>query len=159
MQAQPHSNNNGHEVFVHPFVRPDHWEIADLWAASWDGMPAMDPHARYDWLFEHIEKRHEAGAATFCALNRRTGGIAGFAMIEPNSGNLLRIIVASSARGNGVASALLDRCKRACANGIRIAINPANERAVGFFLREGFAADDAQASDAGELHLNWQALN
>jgi len=115
------AHNNDHNVFVHPFVRPDHWEIADLWAANWNGMPDIQPFARYDWLFDHIESLHENGARTFCALNRRTGA--------------------------GVAAALLDQCKSAGGENLRVTLDAGNARALGFFLREGFVAQTAGGGD------------
>jgi len=141
------AHNNDHNVFVHPFVRPDHWEIADLWAANWNGMPDIQPFARYDWLFDHIESLHENGARTFCALNRRTGAIAGFATLDPAKAQLLRIVVATSARGAGVAAALLDQCKSAGGENLRVTLDAGNARALGFFLREGFVAQTAGGGD------------
>ncbi len=150
-----------HEVFVHPFVRPDHWEIADLWTASWTGMPDMRPHDRHDWLFSHIEALHEAGARTLCALNRRTGGIAGFATLDPEKGKLLRIVVANTARGSGVASALLDQCKRLSPGGLELMLEADNARAVRFFEREGFSASagvpvEVQSAAPTRVTLRWR---
>ena len=128
-----------HEVYIHSFLRPDHWDVADIWTASWDSsQPEVKKQARHDWVFHRLEEMHEEGATTFCALNKRTGGIAGFVTLNAPRGTLLRIAVASSARGSGVATALLARAKAFAPDGLTVEIPPDNERAARFFQREGF---------------------
>ena len=136
---------NAHDVYIHPFLRPDHWEVADLWTANWDArMPRLGHNARHDWVFHQLESLHEGGAVTICALNVRTGGVAGFATLDPALGKLLRIIVASTARGEGVAQALLARAKKLSPKGLSADVPLDNARARRFFEREGFAQEAAQ---------------
>ena len=130
-----------HDVHIHPFLRPDHWDVADIWIASWDSsQPTMQQFDRYDWVFHQLEALHEQGAMTICALNKHTGGIAGFATFHPSRGRLLRIAVASTARGAGVANVLLERAKLLSPDGLRADVPADNTRALRFFAREGFAA-------------------
>lgn len=140
---------NSHEVYIHPFLRPDHWDVADIWIASWDNtMPRLGHIARHDWVFHQLESLHDDGAVTICALNQRTGGIAGFATLDPAHRKLLRIAVASSARGEGVASALLDRAKKISPDGLSAEVPQDNARARRFFSREGFTFADGKADVA-----------
>ncbi len=135
-----------HDVHLHNFLRPDHWDVADIWIASWDtSQPLMNHIARFDWVFHQLEAMHEDGATTICALNKRTGGIAGFVTIDPARGCLLRIAVASSARGAGVATTLLNRAKELSPKGISTDVPADNPRARRFFEREGFARVASEA--------------
>lgn len=132
-----------HDVHIHTFLRPDHWDVADIWIASWDEtMPRLNHVARHDWVFHQLESMHDSGAVTICALNKRTGEIAGFATLDPARGKLLRIAVASTARGAGVANALLSRAKAMSPRGLSAEVPQDNPRARRFFTREGFAAGD-----------------
>ena len=78
---------SAHDVHLHYFLRPDHWDVADLWAPHWGpDLPPLAFHDRHDWLFDHIENLHEAGSRTICAVNGRTGGVAGFVTFDPRRG-------------------------------------------------------------------------
>ena len=131
----------GHNVHLHNFLRPDHWDVADIWIASWDSsQPPMNHVAKHDWVFHQLEAMHERGALTICALNKCTGGLAGFATFDASRGILLRIAVATTARGAGVAGALLERAKLLSPLGLSAQVPEDNARALRFFAREGFAA-------------------
>ncbi len=128
-----------HDVRLHPFLRPDHWDVADLWIANWGpDMPALSVHDRHDWLFEHIETLHEAGSRTICAVNAANGAVAGFVTLHPGEGTLTRIVVAQSARGSGVAGALMESAKALSAGVLRARAPLQDAKARRFFLREGF---------------------
>lgn len=146
-----------HEVHLHPFLRPDHWDVADIWIASWDSsLPTMSHFARHDWVFHRLEALHSDGAFTICALNKRTGAIAGFATADPARGELTRIAVASSARGAGVSVALLQRVKALAPRGLVARVPGANARALRFFAREGFeAVEPAAIAGKGEVVMRW----
>jgi putative acetyltransferase len=142
-----------HDVRLHDFVRPDHWDVADLWAPHWG--PDLPPLAfgdRHDWLFEHIENLHEQGARTICAVNARTGGVAGFVTFEPARAALRQIVVASSARASPAARKLLDEAKKLSPSGLNVAIDASNARALRFFAREGFVES---ARRDGVARLSW----
>lgn len=143
-----------HDVHLHYFLRPDHWDVADLWAPHWGpNLPPLAFHDRHDWLFEHIENLHDAGSTTICAVNARTGGVAGFVTFDPAAARLHQIVVASTARGAGAAKMLLDEAKRLSPSGLSVDVDAANARAVRFFEREGFAP---RGEDAGLVQLAWR---
>jgi putative acetyltransferase len=128
-----------HDVRLHPFLRPDHWDVADLWVANWGpDMPALSFHDRHDWLFEHIENLHDAGASTICAVNAVNGAVAGFVTLNAREGVLSRIVVAQSARGSGVAGALMDSAKAHSGGVLRARVPAQDAKAKRFFLRESF---------------------
>jgi putative acetyltransferase len=133
------AGRNMHEIHLHYFLRPDHWDVADLWAPHWGRtLPPLAFHERHDWLFDHIENLHDAGARTICAVNARTGGVAGFVTFEPATQRLHQIVVASSARGSGAAKMLLDEARRLSSGGLEVEVDGSNARALRFFAREGF---------------------
>lgn len=127
------------DMHVHTFLRPDHWEVADLWAPHWGSdLPPLAFRDRHDWLFEHLETLHEAGARTLCAIDGRTGDVAGFVTFDPAAGRLHQMVVATTARGSGAASLLLDEVKRLSPRGLTADVPAAAARALRFFTREGF---------------------
>ncbi|MFZ9501384.1 MAG: GNAT family N-acetyltransferase [Beijerinckiaceae bacterium] len=128
-----------HDVRLHYFLRPDHWDVADLWVANWGpDMPDLSFRDRHDWLFEHIENLHDTGSTTICAVNAVNGAVAGFVTLNPREGALTRIVVAQTARGSGVAGALMDAAKRLAAGLLRARVPTQDAKARRFFLREGF---------------------
>ena len=146
-----------HNVHLHQFLRPDHWDVADIWIASWDStLPAMTQMKKHDWVFHQLEDLHEQGAVTLCALNKRTGGIAGFVTFNPARSEVMRIAVATSARGAGVATTLLDRAKALAPDGLRATIAHDNSRALRFFAREGFAQAGTSSAHEMPVTLHWQ---
>jgi putative acetyltransferase len=144
-----------HDVHLHYFLRPDHWDVADLWAPHWGPhLPPLAFQERHDWLFEHIENLHDAGSSTVCAVNARTGGVAGFVTFEPAAHRLHQIVVASSARGSGAAKLLLDDAKRLSGGSLVVDVDALNARAVRFFEREGFAC---VRQDGVQVSIIWCA--
>ena len=144
-----------HDVHLHYFLRPDHWDVADLWAPHWGpNLPPLAFHDRHDWLFEHIENLHDAGSTTICAVNARTGGVAGFVTFEPAAQRLHQIVVASSARGSGAAKKLLDEAKRLSPRRLDVEVDASNLRALRFFEREGFSESRRVGDD---LQMSWTA--
>ncbi|MDB5572149.1 MAG: GCN5-related N-acetyltransferase [Hyphomicrobiales bacterium] len=145
-----------HDVHLHYFLRPDHWEVADLWVSNWGAdMPALGFRARHDWLFQHLETLHEQGATTICAVNTRTGGIAGFVTLDTHAGRLDQIVVASSARGSGVAGALMGEAKRISHGALRAQAPAGDARALRFFEREGFVRAAGEDAPPGFVSLRF----
>ena len=145
-----------HDVHLHDFLRPDHWDVADLWVSNWGAaMPALGFNARHDWLFEHLESLHDSGFTTVCAVNTHNGAIAGFVTVDAAAGRLAQIVVASSARGSGVAGKLVDEAKRLSPTGLAAEVETDAARAMRFFTREGFTVEGAGAN--GSARLVWRA--
>jgi putative acetyltransferase len=117
--------------------REDDCEAAiELWRRAWEAaMPETDFGARLDWWkkrwIEELVPRHSIVVA-------EAGGLAGFVVIDPESGYLDQIVVRPESWGGEIAKALLDEAKRLAADGIALDVNQSNRRAVRFYEREGF---------------------
>lgn len=153
-------NPASRDFALHYFLRPDHRDVSDLWLASGSHEDCLgdcrDPRM---WLFLHLEDLHRSGACTSCAINRHTGGLAGFITVHPGTGRLDQIVVAKTARGSGVATLLLDEAKRMATGPIELDISEENERAIHFCEREGFRKTRLAGSSRGDARiwkLRWQ---
>jgi putative acetyltransferase len=117
--------------------REDDCEAAlALWRRAWEAaMPEIDFGARIDgwrerWIDELVPRNSIVVA--------EADGLAGFVVIEPESGYLDQIVVRPEDWGGGLAKALLDEAKRLAAAGIALDVNQSNARAIRFYGREGF---------------------
>ncbi|MGE3245181.1 MAG: GNAT family N-acetyltransferase [Beijerinckiaceae bacterium] len=146
---------------LHYFLRPDHRDVGDLWMASGrHGAAHVQADAGRRWLFLHLENLHRDGAQTTCAIDSRTGGLAGFVTLVPDTGWLDQIIVARTVRGSGVATLLLDEAKRLSPGSIEVDVAEDNSRAIRFCEREGFRKTGlaARAPGGGRMwKLRWIA--
>lgn len=113
--------------------------LLDLWAAAWreSGFP-LDFEARRPWLEERLRALLASGGAILVGLGADCRP-AGFVTLDPVSGALDQLCVASSERGSGLATALLDAVKRLAPGVVELEVNVANGRARRFYEREGFA--------------------
>jgi putative acetyltransferase len=98
-------------------------------------MPEIDFGARLDGWRERWVDELVSGNSIVVA---ETDGLAGFIVIEPESGYLDQIVVRPEDWGGGVAKALLDEAKRLAAAGIALDVNQSNARAIRFYERERF---------------------
>ena len=108
-----------------------------LWRHAWDAaLPDIDFSARLAWW----RKRwmNELVLNNTIRIAECAGLIAGFIVIEPNSGYLDQIVVAPELWGTGVAGALLADAKRLAPGGISLKVNQENARAIRFYERSGF---------------------
>jgi putative acetyltransferase len=117
--------------------------LADLWAASWrEELPDIDFSARLDWFRIHLPALEAAGAITVCGFDGQ-GRLAGFVTVDPGSGYMDQLAVASHAKGSGAAAALLTEARRISPNPLFLDVNQDNPRALRFYAREGFEAIEA----------------
>ena len=146
--------DSAHDVHLHYFLRPDHWDVADLWAPHWGpDLPPLAFHDRHDWLFDHIENLHEAGSRTICAVNGRTGGVAGFVTFDPRPARCIRSWW-RQARAERARRQLLDEAKRFSPRGLEVDVDASNTRALGFFAREGFVET---AREGESVRMQWRS--
>lgn len=119
--------------------------LTDLWVASWrEALPEIDFHSRRDWLVDFLgDPAHK----TLVVLG--PSGLLGFATYEADY--LHQLVVASGAKGTGVAVRVLDAVKGLSPAGLALDVNQANARAVRFYAREGFAVLGAGANPASGL--------
>ncbi len=111
--------------------------LADLWVAAWSAtLPDVDFEARRDWFLRNCETRMAAGARLL--VLRGQAGVAGFVLIDPDTGYLDQIAVAPERRGGDAAARLLDAAKTLAPAGIALDVNTENSRAVRFYRKHGF---------------------
>lgn len=114
--------------------------LADLWVAAWQqAMPAIDFAARRAWITAFL-RADAVGQRTTVALSAEDQP-CGFATVAVDQGYLHQLVVAPTAQGRGIATALLLAAKAGAAGGLTLDVNQANGRAVRFYEREGFARE------------------
>jgi putative acetyltransferase len=117
--------------------------LAELWAATWhEELPDIDFSARLDWFRIHLPALEAAGAVTVCAFDDRPR-LLGFVTVDPGSGYLDQLAVATHAKGSGAAAALLAEARRLSPHPLFLDVNQDNPRALRFYAREGFEATEA----------------
>ena len=126
--------------------------LVDLWVESWrETMPAIDFDARRGWISTVLsDPAHDTYVAERSAP-------LGFATLEGR--RLHQLVVASRAKGSGIAAALLDAGKSRSAAGLDLEVNRDNPRAVAFYLRHGFREVGASSnpnSGLPTLKMTWQ---
>ena len=130
----------------------------DMWVAAWQvAYPSIDFSTRRDWAKNHISGLEQAGARVSVAVN--DGKIAGLLVIDPGTGYLDQIVVASEMQGNGVAKLLIGEARRTCPQGIDLHVNADNTRAVEFYKKNGFviSGNDKNArSGAPTYKMSWK---
>jgi putative acetyltransferase len=132
-------------------------EIADLWVATWKvTAPAIDFEARRAWFVDRMQAHLDAGARVIVA---RVGpSIAGFVVVDPETGYLDQIIAGAGFQGRGVATELIEAAKSASPHGIDLHVNQDNARAIRFYEKHGFSirgVDVNERSGAPVYHMSW----
>jgi putative acetyltransferase len=108
-----------------------------LWRRAWDAtFPDIDFSARLDWWRERWVG--ELVPNNRIRVAEDNGRLAGFVVINPNSGYLDQIVVAPEDWGTGVANRLMDEAKRISPARISLEVNQENARAIRFYERAGF---------------------
>ena len=124
---------------IRDFAEADLPALVDLWVEAWSetGL-GVDFGARRAWLIGHLRALRAGGVEIVVGLDA-SGKPAGFAAIDAKSGYLDQLCVRPSARGSGLASALIDEAKRRSPGLIELDVNEMNPRARRFYEREGFS--------------------
>jgi putative acetyltransferase len=135
-------------------------DLTDLWRASWqETMPEIDFEARIGWFQQHMKRLIGDGAVGRLALDRHGSEPLGFLMVHPKTGYLDQLAVSPDAKGKGVADALLAEARTLCPQGIELAVNTENPRALRFYERNGFTRTGGGTnpnSGRPTLSLSWR---
>jgi putative acetyltransferase len=123
-------------IVLRPYREDDLEAALALWRRAWDAaMPEIDFGARLDgWRERWIDELIPRNSITVAEAD----GLAGFVVIDAESGYLDQIVVRPEDWGGESAKALLDEAKRLVAAGITLDVNQSNARAIRFYEREGF---------------------
>jgi putative acetyltransferase len=145
-------------LMVRGMLAADVPETIDLWVDAWTAAyPAINFDARREWAVNHIADLEQEGALSFVALNE--GNIVGLLVVDPNTGYLDQIVVATDQQGRGVADRLLAEARRQAPDGLDLHVNQDNARAVRFYEKNGFAksgTDVNPTSKAPTYKMSWR---
>jgi putative acetyltransferase len=126
------------DVVVRALRPEDLGETLDMWVAAWQAAyPAIDFAARRGWARDHIAELERTGSRALIATLE--GRIVGVLVVDPGTGYLDQLVVASDHQGRGVAAVLLARARRIAAAGLELHVNQDNARAIRFYRKHGFA--------------------
>ncbi len=135
-------------------------EMLDLWVASWRAAyPEIDFEARRDWLTNQIAALEDDGAVTLCITAKDAPTIAGFVVINPQTGWLDQICVGLPYKGDGCAEMLMEAACAISPGVVRLDVNADNLRAIRFYERAGFAQvgrGENTLSGRATIQMEWR---
>jgi putative acetyltransferase len=147
------------ESAVRPMTSGDLPALLDLWVESWQAAyPAIDFGARRDWAEARFAELQRNGARIFVA--EAQGRLAGAVSVEPATGYIDQIVVATQSQRRGIASRLIEAARGASSGVLELHVNQDNAPAVAFYRREGFAVaghDANPRSGAPTFRMIWRA--
>lgn len=146
------------DLLVRPMLTADLPETLDVWVAAWQSAyPAIDFEARRGWVTDRIAELERDGARTLVAVAEER--ILGAMVVNPETGYLDQIVVATAHQGRGIAAALLAQAKTLAPHGLELHVNQDNARAIGFYRKHGFATageDINPRSGAPIYRMTWR---
>ncbi len=150
--------DNGAAAFIRPMRTEDLAETLDMWVAAWQAAyPAIDFAARRGWTRDRIAELERTGSIGLVALLEDR--IVGAMVLNPDSGYLDQIVVATAWQGRGIADILLAKARRLAPAGIELHVNQDNARAIRFYEKHGFVttgADVNPRSGAPIFRMSWR---
>jgi putative acetyltransferase len=133
-------------------------ETLDMWVAAWQAAyPAIDFAARRGWASDHIAELERTGSVSLVALVGDR--IVGAMVLNPDTGYLDQIVVATQWQGRGIAENLLARARRLAQAGLDLHVNQDNARAIRFYQKHGFITtgeDVNPRSGAPLFRMGWR---
>jgi putative acetyltransferase len=135
--------------------------MLELWVAAWRATyPEIDFDARRGWLTEQVEKLEAQGAATLCLFAGEPLALAGFVVIDPQTGWLDQICVGPAFTGDGCGVKLMAAACALSPGVVRLDVNADNKRAIRFYERGGFVQIGRGAntlSGRATIMMEWRA--
>jgi putative acetyltransferase len=146
------------DLLVRPMLPADMPETLDVWVAAWQAAyPSIDFEARRDWTVDRIAELEHTGSLSLVVL--RAGRIVGAMVVNPDTGYLDQIVVATECQGLGVADILLSEARRLSPAGLDLHVNQDNARAVRFYEKNDFTTvgeDVNPRSGAPIFKMSWR---
>jgi putative acetyltransferase len=125
------------ELVIRPMQPADLPETLDVWVAAWQAAyPAIDFNARRSWTVDRIAELERTGSQSLIVL--KDGRIVGAMVVNPDTGYLDQIVVATDCQGGGIAEMLLAEARRLSPSGLDLHVNQDNGRAIRFYEKHGF---------------------
>lgn len=148
----------GGGVTVRPMRLEDLAETLDMWVAAWQAAyPNIDFAARRGWTKDRIAELERTGSRSLIAL--RANRIIGALVVNPQTGYLDQMVVATADQGRGVADLLLAEARRLSPAALDLHVNQDNARAIRFYQKHGFvtvAEDVNPRSGAPIYRMRWR---
>jgi putative acetyltransferase len=124
-------------LLVRPMLPADLPEMIDMWVAAWQAAyPAIDFEARRGWTVDRIIELERTGSSSVVVL--QGGAIVGALVVNPQTGYLDQIVVATRHQGSGIAEVLLEEARRLSPARLDLHVNQDNARAIRFYEKHGF---------------------
>jgi putative acetyltransferase len=146
------------DLVVRPMLPQDLSETIDVWVCVWQAAyPAIDFEARRGWTIDRIAELERTGSVSLVAL--LASRIVGALVVNPKTGYLDQIVVATESQGRGVADVLLAEARRLSPTGLELHVNQDNGRAIRFYRKNGFATigeDVNPRSGAPIYKMSWR---
>jgi putative acetyltransferase len=143
---------------LRPLSADDLPEMLDVWVAAWQvAYPAIDFEARRGWTADRIAELERTGSQSLIAI--LSGRIVGALVVNPTTGYLDQLVVATEQQGSGVAEALLAEARRLSPAGLDLHVNQDNARAIRFYEKNGFiksGEDLNPRSGAPIYNMTWR---
>ena len=149
---------SGAEVTVRPMRPEDLSETLDMWVAAWQvAYPQKDFAAQRGWTADRIAELERTGSQSFVA--QHDGRIVGALVVNPDTGYLDQLVVATDCQGRGLAAILLAQARRVAPRGIDLHVNRDNARAIAFYRKHDFRTvgeDVNPRSGAPIYRMSWR---
>jgi putative acetyltransferase len=132
-------------VSLRPYETTDENAAIGLWLRTWQAAyPSIDFTARVDWWRERW--RSELVPSNDIVVAEAKDAMLGFVTVNPQTSYLDQIVVAPECWGHGVADALITVARHLSPLGLDLDVNTDNDRAIGFYTKQGFAITGAGAN-------------
>ncbi len=146
------------DLIVRPMLPADLPETLDVWVAAWQAAyPAIDFEVRRGWTRDRIAELERTGSQSLVVLG--DGRILGALVVNPDTGYLDQLVVATECQGRGIAEVLMAEARRLSPAGLDLHVNQDNARAVRFYEKQGFAItgeDKNPRSGAPVYTMSWR---
>jgi putative acetyltransferase len=141
---------------LRPYQAADEDTAIELWRRTWQmAYPQLDFTARLDWW--RARWRYELAATAAITIAESGGQLLGFVTVDPRTRYLDQIVVAPEAWGSAIAGALLAEAKRLSPQGLDLAVNADNGRAIRFYEKQGFVVTGTDVNPRSGAPVNKMA--